>query len=439
MATRSLRTFYLLILTQTLSIIGSNMTSFAVGIQIYRDTSEATPLAMVGFFSVIPMILAAGAAGVLADRWDRRYVMAISDSGQALGTLLLLISFASGAFRLWHLYIITLLQSTFYIFQRPAFSASITMLIPDKHRDRANAIQQITGPTGRLIAPIFAGFLYALVGLAGVLLIDLATFVLAIVVVLAVQIPRPKRTEEAQTLEGNRWQQATIGLRYLISKKPIFLLVLYTTIPNFLVNGALILNTPYLLSLNNSEKLLGILTAALGAGNVVGGLIMGVWGGTRPRIHTILPSNVLLALFLAIYGLVRTPLSLGIVLFLTLFWLPFANAAYMSILQIKIPADLQGRVMAALLQVSLIITPLAYLVYGPLADRVFEPAVGGSWWHWVEPIVGGNPGSGMGLMIFASGILMIIAGIVAYILPSIRNLEASLPNYVAEAEGMHSA
>lgn len=104
MATRSLRTFYLLILTQTLSIIGSNMTSFAVGIQIYRDTSEATPLAMVGFFSVIPMILAAGAAGVLADRWDRRYVMAISDSGQALGTLLLLISFASGAFQLWHLF-----------------------------------------------------------------------------------------------------------------------------------------------------------------------------------------------------------------------------------------------------------------------------------------------------------------------------------------------
>jgi len=96
-------------------------------------------------------------------------------------------------------------------------------------------------------------------------------------------------------------------------------------------------------------------------------------------------------------------------------------------------------VMATRLQVSLIITPLAYLVYGPLADRVFEPAVGGSWWHWVKPIVGGDPGSGMGLMIFASGILMIIAGIVAYIVPSIRNLEASLPNYVAEADDMHSA
>lgn len=86
MKDRSLRTFIILILTQMFSIIGSNMTSFAVGIQVYRETSQATLLALVGFFGLLPMLLVAGKAGVLADRWNRRYVMAIADIGQAVGT-----------------------------------------------------------------------------------------------------------------------------------------------------------------------------------------------------------------------------------------------------------------------------------------------------------------------------------------------------------------
>jgi len=433
MPKRSLRTFYILILTQMFSIIGSNMTSFAVGIQVYRDTSRATPLALVGFFGLLPMLIAAGTAGVLADRWNRRYVLAVADAGQAVGTLLLLLSFATNSFQLWHLYVISGLQSVFDIFQRPAFTASITMLVPDEHRDRANAIQQITGPTGRLIAPVFAGFLYSLIGLTGVLSLDLVTFLVAILVVLSVPIPQPSRSEESELMAASRWQQATVGIRYLYSKKPLFYNTLYSTIPNFLANGALILLTPYLLSLHGSEELLGILTAALGGGHVVGGLIMSAWGGTRPRIHTIRISALLQGFFLALFGVMRSPLALGLTLFFTLFWNPISNAAYMSVLQRKIPPDLQGRVMSALLQISLIITPLAFLISGPLADRVFEPAVGGNWWSRVEPLVGARPGSGMGLMILISGVLMTAATAAVYLIPSITKMEESLPDYEPQA------
>jgi len=429
MKKHSLRTFYILILTQMFSIIGSNMTSFAVGIQVYRETSQATPLALVGFFGLLPMLIAAGTAGVLADRWNRRYVLAAADAGQAVGTLLLLLSFATDSFQLWHLYVISGVQSVFDIFQRPAFTASITMLVPDEHRDRANAIQQITGPTGRLIAPVFAGFLYSLIGLTGVLSLDLFTFLVAITVVLSVSIPQPSQTGEGERMAGNRWQQATAGIRYLYSKKPLFYNTLYSTIPNFLTNGALILLTPYLLSLHESEELLGVLTAALGGGHVVGGLIMSAWGGTRPRIHTLRVSALLQGLFLALLGVVRSPLALGVTLFFVLFWNPIGNAAYMSILQRKIPPDLQGRVMSALLQIGLIITPLAFLISGPLADQVFEPAVGGTWWRRVEPLMGAGPGSGMGLIFLISGLLMTAATAAIYLVPSITQMEDNLPDY----------
>ena len=110
--------------------------------------------------------------------------MALADAGQAIGTLLLLVSFASGNFVLWHLYTVTFINALFAIFQKPAFNASITMLIPDDQRDRANTIQQLTGPTAGILAPMIAGFSYAFIGVTGSILIDLATFVLAFVVVL---------------------------------------------------------------------------------------------------------------------------------------------------------------------------------------------------------------------------------------------------------------
>ena len=133
-----MRTFYTLILTQTFSLIGSSISSLAIGIWVFNRTGNATPLTLVSFFAVIPKVLASGLAGVLADRWDRRYVMALADAGQAMGTLLLLAGFATGTFQFWHLYLVTLLSAIFGVFQQPAFQASLTMLIPDAQRDRAN-------------------------------------------------------------------------------------------------------------------------------------------------------------------------------------------------------------------------------------------------------------------------------------------------------------
>jgi MFS family permease len=144
--TYNMRTFYTLILTQTFSLIGSRISSLAIGMWVFAQTGNATPLTLVAFFQVLPTVLASMLSGVLADRWNRRYVMAFSDAGQAIGTVLLLISFSTGSFQLWHLYAVSLLQAVFGVFQGPAFQASVTLLVPDEHRDRANAIQQVSGP-----------------------------------------------------------------------------------------------------------------------------------------------------------------------------------------------------------------------------------------------------------------------------------------------------
>lgn len=92
-------------------------------------------------------------------------------------------------------------------------------------------------------------------------------------------------------------------------------------------------------------------------------------------------------------------------------------------------SDLQGRVMSALLQIGLIITPLDFLIAGPLADQVFEPAVVGTWWRRIEPLMSAGPGSGMGLIFLISGLLMTAATAAIYLVPSITQMVENLPDY----------
>jgi MFS family permease len=433
--TYNMRTFYTLILSQTFSMIGSRISGLAIGMWVFSQTGNATPLALVAFFQAIPTVLASTISGVLADRWNRRYVMALADVGQAIGTVLLLISFSSGNFQLWHLYVVTLIQSVFGVFQGPAFQASVTLLVPSEHRDRANAIQQISGPAAGIVAPALAGVIYTLVGITGSIVVDLFTFLVAVAVVLLVHIPQPEQTAEGAALKGSFWKDVMGGFHFLSERRGLLFNVLYVSIVNFLVAGAMALSTPYILARTHSETTLGAVLAAFNISAICGAIVMGIWGGTRPRIHTIMPGIVLGGIFLAVVGISQTGLMLGIALFCFMFPLPAVNASFMSMMQAKVPPDVQGRVFAVGDTISMMLLPLAYLVVGPLADNVFEPAVGQPGWEIFAPLVGNEAGAGMGLILFLAGTLTAIISLIVYAIPATRHIEANLPDYNPAAIG----
>ena len=205
--------------------------------------------------------------------------------------------------------------------------------------------------------------------------------------------------------------------------------MLYAALVNFLLSGPMTLATPYIITLTGSEKTLGILLGMLNAGIVVGGVVMMIWGGTRPRIHGIMLGLLFRATWLAIYGLVRTPLMLGLALFFIFFTNALVDASFMSILQAKVPPNMQGRIFALLFQMMYIANPLSLLLTGPLVDNVLEPAVGSPGWHVVAPLVGSQPGSGMGLLTLIAGVLMFVSTAGIYAWGKTRSLENDLPDY----------
>ena len=432
-ASTRLAIYYALLVTQTVSLIGSQISEYAVSIAVFRATGHATPLALVAFFSAVPAILLGGFGGALADRFDRRGMMLIGNIGFTIVSGLLLLSFASGAFQLWHLYALTLSASLFAALERPAFQASIATLAPDSHRDRANAIGQMTGPAAGVIAPALAGLLYALVGVVGSISIDIVTFIAAIAVLTIVRIPRPAETAEGIAMRTAVWRQVFDGFRYLAARPVLLGFCGYVSVVNFLFLAALVLQTPYVLARAGSALLLGVVMAGMNVGGIAGALVISAGGRIGSRMNTVMLGVVTAGLFLGLAGVARDAPAIGASLFLLLFALAFCNAPFWSILQAKIAPDLQGRVFAAYLQVANLLAPLAYLAAGPLADRVFEPARRLPAWQGVGWLVGSGPGAGMGMMFVVAGVAILALSLAVYAIPAVRRLEADLPDHMAAA------
>lgn len=425
--------YYVLLVTQTVSLIGSQISGYAVSIAVFRATGHATPLALVAFFSAAPSVLLGGFAGALADRFDRRGMMLIANVGFTVVSGLLLLSFASGTFRLWHLYALTLGASLFAALERPAFQASVAMLVPDNHRDRANAIGQMTGPAAGVVAPAVAGMLYALVGVVGSITIDIATFIAAIAVLAIVRIPKPAETAEGLAMRSAVWRQVFDGFRYMAARPVLLAFCGYVSMVNFLASVALVLLTPYVLARTGSTQLFGAVLAVMNAGGIAGSLVISARGRIGSRMNTVMLGIVTAGLFIGLAGVARNALAIGASLFLLLFAMAFTNAPFWSIMQAKIAPDLQGRVFAAYLQGIMLMAPLAFLVAGPLADRVFEPARHQPVWQSVGWLVGVGPGAGMGIMFVVAGALILALSLAVYAIPSVRRLEADLPDHTKAA------
>lgn len=428
-----MRTFYLLLMTQGLSLVGSRMTAIGIGIWLYRETGNTTPLLLMTFFNELPAVFFGSLAGVLVDRWPRRRMLILADGGQALGTLLLLAAFLSGRFALWQLYLVALVQGLFVIFQGPAKDAAVTMLVPAGQRERANGLQEMVFPAASTAAPALAGLLYAVAGIASIVAVDMVTFVIAIAVVALLHIPNPQATAEGLAMQGRPWEQVIGAFAYLRQRRGLLWLVLYTAAMNFFLNGPLALAIPYMLARTGNETTMGTLMAVMSLGAFTGAALITAWGGRLPRMHTLLSGSLLTGVMFLFYGMAHRPLLLGASLFLLMVPLPAGNALLISLLQSKVAPDVQGRIFALVSQLGYLGATASFLLVGPLVDRWLEPAARRPAWAPLAPLVGQGEGAGMGLLLLITGLLILATTVVVYVNAGVRQVESRLPDYEAVA------
>lgn len=426
--------FILIWVGQVFSMVGSQMTNFAMGIWAWERTGQATPLALVGFFSFTPLIIFSPIAGVLVDRWNRKWVMAISDIGAGLVTLTIFILLFTNNLEIWHLYITGIIGGIFGAFQWPAYSAAISLMVSKKQYARTSGMISMAESGVGFIAPIMAGFLVPMIGVTGIIAIDLATLVIALVFLLLVFIPEPKRKQKDKT-SGAFIRELVFGFRYVFDRRSLLYLQLVFFLGNLFFTVAFTLMNPMILaSTNGDATILGSVQSIGAIGGLLGGLILTAWGGPKKKIHGVLAGWIFSGLGLIMMGIGRIlPFWLASQ-FLMMVVLPVVNGSNQAIWQAKVAPEVQGRVFSVRRLVAQITAPISMAVAGPLADQVFEPAMT-SPGHWLSqllgPIFGTGPGAGMSVIIVISGILIAGVGLGAYQNRQILHVETLIPDHDA--------
>lgn len=434
-APQGMRAFTVVWLGQVVSLLGTSMTQFALTLWAYQLTGQATALALMGFFTFGPTVLLSPVAGALVDRWNRKLVMALSDLGAGLATLTILLLFLAGRLEIWHLYVAGAFAGAFQAFQFPAYSAAITMMLPKEQYARASGMLSLAESASQIAAPVLAAALIGIIGLGGILAIDVATFVVALLALLVVRIPQPPVTEAGREGSGSLLEESLYGFRYILRYPSLLGLLLTFFAVNFIGTFAFILAAPLVLARTNNDQLvLGTVQSIGGIGGVLGGLLLSVWGGPRRKVDGVLGGFILESLFgVLVIGLGRGIVLWAAGLFFSGFMLPILNGSSQAIWQAKVAPDVQGRVFSVRRLIAQITAPLAMLLAGPLADYVFEPAMmpGGAWAGTFGGLVGTGPGAGISLIFIIAGLSGALVGLAGYAIPVIRDVETILPDHDA--------
>jgi MFS transporter, DHA3 family, macrolide efflux protein len=436
---KGMRVFLVVWFGQTVSVIGSGLTGFALDIWIYQRTGSVTQFALAFLFSQIPPILISPFAGALVDRWNRRYCMILSDLGAGLSTVTISLLLFTGHLHIWHVYIATALSSVFSTLQWPAYSASIPMLVPKEQLNRANGLTELSESLTMLLPPVLGGALLVTIQLQGVILIDFVTFLFSVVTLLSVRFPKikPDTTEDdsSDTTEeeekSSLFSDLTYGWKYINSRPGLLALIIFFAASNFILAIVSVLLTPLVLSFTSAATL-GLILTIDGVGMLVGTLVISTRRGPTRQIYTILGFQMLGGLCILVTGLRTSAPLIAVAAFLFAFGSPMINCSSQVIWQKKVPQEIQGRVFAVERMIISSLQPIAYIASGPLADRVFEPlmAANGLLAGSIGQIIGVGKGRGIGLLFMIMGVLSILISVIAFQYRRLRFLEDELVDQI---------
>jgi MFS family permease len=422
-------------LGQLISGIASSITAVALPIWIFSITDSGAAVGLLEFFYFGSYIVTVLFAGILIDRSDRKAMMLMYDFLSLSGLAILLVLQTAGLLEVWHLYVSAVFQGVGSAFQSPSYLAAITTMVPRKQYVRANGLMSLLNDMPGVFGPLLAAMTYAVLGLSGILALNLIAFVISIGFLLFVEVPPAPRTIEGELSHKRFLDEAIYGIKYIFQRPGLLGLQLIFLTGNLFSGIALsaaALFPMLLLRTGNNTAIPGTVQFAGALASVVAGIFLTTWGGIRRPARAIIFGWIISSL------LGMTLLGIGQVLFIWLIAVvvdsifdPIVNVAMDALLQAKIPPDLQGRVFSASDFIAQAMIPFTGLLAGYFGDRIFEPAMGtdGVLVDTFGWLVGTGPGSGFGLLILLCGIGGTLVGLTGYLIPSIRNVDKLLPDF----------
>lgn len=414
---RQLKTYLMLWSTQSLSALGSGMTSYALVLWLYLKNGSALETALLSVCSYAPYVIMSIFAGALSDRWNKKRTMLVCDFIAAISTAAAFVLIKTGSLLPWHLYLLNALNGLMNTVQQPAGEVAATLLIPKDYYQKTSGLRSFSQSLNSILTPIFATALFSFWGIDSVITADLISFAVAFITLLFfVKIPEAAVSEEAAE---NVLESAKRGLGWLKGNPLILNLILFLACINLVASvydaalPAMVLSRA-----NGGETVLGIVNTCVGVAALAGSVIVTLMPAPKNRVKAIcfaLFLSMSTENFLLAFG--KTPVVWCIGAVMGWLFIPMMNADMDVIFRSSIPVEMQGRVYSCRNTLQFFTIPVGFLAGGFLVDKVFEPLMAAQTADGLAAeIFGTGKGSGAALLFFVIG----IAGVLICLFFSIR-------------------
>jgi len=362
------RNVALFLSSQTLSLLGTSLVQYAIfwHITLTTQSGAATTVAIICGF--LPTFFLSPFAGVWADRYSRKWIIAVSDAAIAATTLVLALLFMAGHDALWLLYLMSAVRAAGSGVQTPAVSALIPDIVPQDQLTRVNGVNSSIQATVTLVSPMLSGALFATAPLEAIFFIDVVTAAAAIAILLAlVRVPVHAKAQQAQST--SYFADMMQGFRYIAGHAYIKAFFAFCALFFVLAAPAAFL-TPLQVARSFGGEIWRLTAIEVGysLGMMLGGALAAAWGGFRNRIHTMALSTLLFGA--CTFGLGVVPdfrVYLAVMVLGGVTW-PLFNTPATVLLQENVDENMLGRVFGVMNMLTSAMMPVGMLIFGPLAD-----------------------------------------------------------------------
>ena len=400
---RKLRDFYILWGTQSLSQLGSAMTSFALTLWLYEKTGSALSTAALTICTYAPYVVMSIFAGAISDKFDKKKTMLVCDALAALTTVLVYALYRTDRLSMWHLYAVNAVSGLMNTVQQPASEVANTLIVPKDCYQRTSALQSLSRSVIAIGNPLLASALYGLAGLDAVIAVDLATFAAAfLALLLLIRLPD---VQAGAAKDEKVLKLAREGLRFLRDHPLVLDVILFMSGVN-LIASAFDAVLPALVIPQRGNEVLGIVTSCSGVAMVLGSMLASVMPKPKNRVRVIY-LTMLFSLgtenFLLAFS--RNPVLWCVGQILGWILVPVMGANQNVIMRTTIPVALQGRVYACRNTLQFFTIPIGLALGGFMVDSVCEPFMRAhSSSALLTALFGSGKGSGAALMMFVLGV-----------------------------------
>ena len=370
---KNFRHYMYFLFGQQFSMLGSLIVSFVITWWLTIETGSAVILSISVFLMFIPQIVVTPFSGVLSDRWNKKAIIAISDSMQAIVTFLLFAFFLFDIKNVWLVLGINTFRAGLYAFQYPTVQSLIPTMVPKDNLSRINGFNFLFSGLIYSIGPIIAATLLAFFPASQIFLLDIITFGIALIPLILIKIPKIHQVLTEEATEKSFMKDFKTGLLTIKMIPGLFAMIAFAMIWNFIHRPWAVL-MPYFVKYTHDGSAfdLALLMAMAQLGNILGSLIMSIKKTWKHKIKI----NIIGASFFFICQIpaILAPKGNFILMIIVLFpaWiiLPITVSTYLAILQTVVSTDKIGRIMSIDHMISMAIAPIGALIAGPLAEFI---------------------------------------------------------------------